>query len=277
MTLSERNDVLKGGIILSLICLVICIVASVKVIPVYPSMEQEITVRSGGIFHILAEKPFNVKLLAVNCCIMVSVLFSLLSIILIYFSFEKTQSPEILFIAFFAASFAPETLRLIIPLGKTYDIPSLYYLMVSRIILFCRCFGIFSLFAAGMYAVGFGAQRQRNVIMVITVIALFIALGVPVDTQTWNAGLNMISGYTKMFLLIEIGTFIFTTISFFIVAWLRGSREFVYIGTGAVLVFLGRNILLGADTWVGSVAGPVSLVLGTWLICKNLHKVYLWL
>ena len=277
MTLSERNDVFKGGIVISLICLLICIAASIKVIPVYPSMEQEVIARSRGIFHTLAEKLFNAQFLAVNCCIMVSVLFSFLSIFLIYFSFEKTQSPEILFIAFFAASFAPETLRLIIPLGHIYDIPSLYYLMVSRVILFCRCFGIFSLFAASMYAVGFGAQRQRNVIMVIVVIALFIALGVPVDNQTWDAGLNMISGYNKMFFLIEIGTFIFTTISFFIVAWSRGSREFVYIGTGAVLVFFGRNILLGADTWAGPAAGTVSLVLGTWLICKNLHKVYLWL
>jgi hypothetical protein len=40
---------------------------------------------------------------------------------------------------------------------------------------------------------------------------------------------------------------------------------------------LGRNILLSADTWVGAAAGPVCLVIGTWIICQNLHKVYLWL
>jgi hypothetical protein len=277
MTLSVRNIAFKGGIILTLFFLLLCIAASVKVIPVYPSMEQEIIPRSRGVFHDIAEKPLNVKLLAVHCCIAVSVLYSLLTIILIYFSFEKTQSPEIVFIAFFAAAFAPETLRLIIPLGRVYDIPSLYSLLASRAILFSRCFGIFSLFAASMYAAGFKSQRQRNVIIIITVTALFIALGVPIDTLAWDSGLNMVSGYTSMFLLIEIGTFLFTTVSFFIAAWSRGSREYAYIGTGAVLVFLGRNILLNADTWVGAAAGPVCLAVGTWLICKNLHKVYLWL
>jgi putative Mn2+ efflux pump MntP len=108
------------------------------------------------------------------------------------------------------------------------------------------------------------------------VTALFIALGVPIDTQAWDSGLNMVSGYS-MFLIIEIGTFLFSTVSFFIAAWSRGSREYAYIGAGAVLVFLGRNILLKADTWVGAAAGPVCLAVGTWLICKNLHKIYLWL
>jgi hypothetical protein len=277
MTLSVRNIVFKGGVILSLFFLLLCIAASVKVIPVYPSMEQEIVPRSRGVFHDIAENPLNVKLLAVHSCIAVSVLYSILTIILIYFSFEKTQSPEILFVVFFAASFAPETLRLILPLGRLYDIPSLYSLLASRVILFCRCFGIFSLFAASMYAAGFKSQRQRNVIIIITVTALFIALGVPIDTQAWDSGLNMVSGYTSMFLLIEIGTFLFSTASFFIAAWSRGSREYAYIGAGAVLVFFGRDILLGADTWAGVAAGPLCLAVGTWLICKNLHKIYLWL
>jgi hypothetical protein len=240
-------------------------------------MEQEIALRSRGVFHEIAEKPLDVKLLAVHCCIAVSVLYSFFTLIFIYFYFEKTQSPEILFVAFFAASFAPESLRLILPLGRVFDIPSLYSLMASRVIMFCRCFCIFSLFAASMYAVGFKSQRQRNVILIIIVTALFIALGVPIDTQTWDSGLNMVSGYTSMFLLIEIGAFLFSTASFFITAWSRGSREYAYIGTGSVLVFLGRSILLAADTWVGFAVGPVCLVIGTWLICKNLHKVYLWL
>jgi hypothetical protein len=277
MTLSVRNIVFKGGIILSLFFLLLCIAASVKVLPVYPTMEQDIGLRSSGLFHVLVEKTLNAKLLAVHCCIAVSVLYSFLTIILIYFSFEKTQSPEILFVAFFAAAFAPETLRLIIPLGRVYDIPSLYSLLASRVILFCRCFGIFSLFAASMYASGFKSQRQRNVIIIRIVTALFIAIGVPIDTLAWDSGLNMVSGYTSMFLLIEIGTFLFSTGSFFIAAWSRGSREYAYIGAGSVLLFLGRNILLNADTWVGSAAGPVCLLIGTWLICQKLHKVYLWL
>jgi hypothetical protein len=149
--------------------------------------------------------------------------------------------------------------------------------MASRIILFGRYFGLFSLFTASVYAVGLKAQKQRNIITIIAVITLIIILGVPVDTQAWDSSLNMITGYTSMFRLIETGAFLITTISFFIAAWLRSSRDFIFIGAGAVLALLGRNILLSAGTWVGLPAGLLFLVIGTWLICTSLHKIYLWL
>jgi hypothetical protein len=277
MTLSERNLVFKLGIVLSFLCLLISISISMKVFPVYASMETEITRRSEGVFRTLIEKFFEVKLLAVHGCILVSVLYSFFSIIFIYYFFEKTQSPEILFVVFFVASFSLEALRLILPLGRVYEFPSLYQLTASRIILFSRYFGIFSLFTAGVFASGFKSQQQRNIIMIITVTTLIITLGVPIDTQTWDSSLNMINGYTSMFRLIEAGTFLLTIISFFIAAWSRSSPEFVFIGVGSALAFLGKNILLNADTWMGLPIGLLFLVAGTWLICTRLHKVYLWL
>jgi len=277
MTLSGRNNIFKAGIILSSLCLLICIGASIKAIPVYARMEKEITHRSEGIFQAFIGKYFDAKLLAVHCGILVLVLYSFLTIILIYYFFEKTKSPEILFVVFFAASFSLEALRLILPLGWVYDYPSLYSLAASRIILFGRFFGIFSLFTASIYGAGFEMQRQRYVIIIITVISLLIAMGIPIDTQTWDSGLNMIMGYTGMFRLIDFGTFLITVISFFIASWSRGPRGYIFIGAGSILVFLGRNILLNADTWAGLPLGLPLLAVGTWLICTNLHKIYLWL
>jgi hypothetical protein len=240
-------------------------------------METEITRRSEGIFRTFIGKFLDAKLSAVHCCISAAVLYSFFSIILIYYFFEKTQSPEILFVVFFAASFSLEALRLVLPLGRIYEIPSLYQLTASRIILFSRYFGIFSLFTAGVVTGGFKTQKQRNIIMVITVTTLIITLGVPIDTQVWDSSLNMINGYTSMFRLIETGTFLITAISFFIAAWSRSSHEFIFIGAGSVLAFLGRNILLNTDTWIGLPIGILLLATGTWLICTKLHRVYLWL
>jgi hypothetical protein len=244
---------------------------------VYAPLEQEIARRSGGLFQILTGKLFNTNLLAVHWGIVGLVLYSFLSIILIYYFFEKTQSPEILFVTFFAASLAPEAMRLLLPLSHVYEIPSLYLLTASRVTLFGRYFGLFSLFTASIYAVGFKAQQQRNVVLIIAVITLIITLGVPIDTGTWDSSLNMISGYTSMFRLIEVGAFLTTVLSFFIAAWLRSSREFVFIGTGSVLALLGRHILLNADAWAALPAGLLLLTIGTWLICTKLHKIYLWL
>ena len=277
MSLSTRNLIFKLGIVFSLLCLLIGIAASSKVTPIYAQMETEITRRPEGFLQAFIEKFTDAELLAAHCGIVASVLYSLLSIIFIHYSFEKTQSPEILFVAFFAASFSLEALRLILPLKWVYEIPSLYVLAASRVILFGRYFGIFSLFTASVYATGFRVQKQRNVITITTVITLIIVLGFPIDTQTWDSSLNMINGYLSVFSLIEMGTFLIATISFFIAAWSRGSREFIFIGVGIVFAFLGRNLLLNADTWEALPVGLLFLVTGTWLICTRLHKVYLWL
>jgi hypothetical protein len=80
-----------------------------------------------------------------------------------------------------------------------------------------------------------------------------------------------------MFTLVEIGIILITMVSFFISAYTRGAREYLYIGLGAVLVFIGRNLLLAADTWVTPFPGLAALAAGTWFICRQLHRVYLWL
>jgi hypothetical protein len=277
MTLSARNNAFKLEIALSFLCLLLCVFASTQVIPAYALMENETIRRSGGLLQAFTGKFFGTQLLAAHGCIAALVLFSFFSIILIYHFFEKTQSPEILYVAFFAASLSLETLRLVLPLSWVYEIPLVYQLTAARIILFGRYFGLFSLFMAGVFATGYKAQKQRNVIMVIAVTTLIIILGIPIDTQTWDSSLNMISGQISMFRLIEAGTLLITAMSFFIAAWSRSSREFTFIGMGSVLAFCGRNILLSSDIWMGVPIGLALLITGAWLICTRLHKIYLWL
>jgi hypothetical protein len=80
-----------------------------------------------------------------------------------------------------------------------------------------------------------------------------------------------------MFRMIDAGVLLITMASFFMSAYSRGDREYIFIGVGSLMVFAGRNILLGADTWISPLPGALLLVLGTWFICTCLHKVYLWL
>ncbi|MDR0315416.1 MAG: hypothetical protein LBH97_00785 [Treponema sp.] len=277
MTLPGRNVIFRVGILLAALCLLAIIAASFIVVPVYSVMETENTRRSDGFFQAIIIPFLGNNLFAVHAAIIASAMYALFSIILTYSFFEKTQSPEILFIVFFVSSFALEAVRLLLPLSYVYEIPSLYLLMAFRILLFGRCFGIFSLFIASVYAAGFNVQKQRTVLLVIAGATLIITLGVPIDTQTWDSTLNTISGHTSLFRLIEAGTFFITIISFFIAAWSRGTTEYTRIGLGTVLVYVGRNLLIFGDTWAGPVVGLPLLAAGTWLICTQLHKIYLWL
>jgi hypothetical protein len=203
------------------------------------------------------------------------VLFSLAGIIMILSFFEQTSAPEILYIAFFTVSFAFETIRLILPLQSMYDIPSFYTLLASRILLFARFFGIFSLFAAGICAAGLEVQMTRNVILVIIVAAL-VLIGVPIDAQSWDTSLNVSYGFSSMIGLIEIIVFFITIASFLIAVNVRGSREYAYIGIGIMIALAGRYLLLYFDNWAGPIPGILMLSFGTWFACSKLHKIYLW-
>jgi hypothetical protein len=277
MTLSGRNAIFKAGIAIAAAGTLMIFTAVFTIIPVYPAISGGIIQRSPGIIQSFIGRFFEPNPYAPFVSMIGAGLYALITLALIHYFFEKTQSPEILFFALFVLSFSFEVIRLMVPLHKIYKISPFYLIMLFRILLFSRYFGIFSLFAASVYAAGLEVQKQRNIILIIALAAMVIVMGVPIDTLSWDSSLSMINGYTSLFRMIEAGMLLITVISFLISAYTRGSREYISIGAGAFLVLLGRNILLSADTWVSPIPALAVLAVGTWLICTQLHHVYLWL
>jgi hypothetical protein len=277
MTLYGRNVLFRVEIIISALFIAGTVILAFKVLPICPAVMEESVRRSPGIIQgliasFLAPSPYVPFISLAGGGI-----YSFVTLVLIYVSFEKTQAPEILFITLFVLSFSFEAVRLLTPLQKIWVIPSVYLLLASRILLFGRFFGIFALFAAGVYAAGLEVQKQLNVILIIVFISLFISLGIPIDILTWDSSFSMINGYLSLFRMTETVILVITMMSFFISAWSRGTPEYIAIGTGSFLVYAGRNILLSGDTWISPVPGLLLLAAGAWLICTKLHKVYLWL
>ncbi|MDR1863123.1 MAG: hypothetical protein LBQ67_04290 [Treponema sp.] len=277
MTLSIRNNCFKAGITLSSLSFAAVAAVVFVVMPAYPAAADEAVRRSAGMFrgfleHLAPPAPY-----APFASMMGAVLYSLVSIILIYFLFEKTQSQEILFFSFFVLSLTVESFRIIIPLKIVYGFSAVYCVMAARVLVFSRYFGLFSLFASSICAAGLEVQKQRNTVMVAALTALVIAMGIPVDGLSWDSSLIMLTGYTKMFTIVEGSLLFFAVISFFIAAYNRGSRDYIFIGIGTLLVFIGRNILLNADAWLAPLPGLIILATGTWFFCTRLHQIYLWL
>jgi hypothetical protein len=273
MTLSGRNIIFRIEILLAALGFVFIALTAFTVIPACPAIAGEASRRIPGIFQrFLEADPY-----APFASLAAAAAYALVSLVLIYYFFEKTQAPEILFVTLFALSFSAEGMRIITLLQGTRVIPALYLLMFSRILLFGRLFGLFSLFAASVYAAGLDQQKERDIIFIIAIITLLISLRVPIDVLTWDSSYNMISGYTSLFSMVEIGMFLITVISFFIAAWSRGAAEYVAVAIGSFLTFAGRYLLISADTWLSALLGILLLVAGTRFICTRLHKVYLWL
>jgi len=277
MTLSERNTFFKMGIILSSICTLFVTVSSFFIIPVYSQIMTEYTRRSGNIFQFITGFFLKNNNYAVYFSLAAAVIYSLVSIIVIHFFFERTSSPEILYIAIFTISFAMEAVRFILPLQYIFTFSLFYVVLAAKILLFVRFFGIFSLFTAGLCAAGLEVQKTRNAVFLMIVAALVITLGVPIDGSNWDTSLNIINSYNSMFSLVSAAVFITTLISFFIAAKIRDSREYVYIAIGAGLALAGRGFLINVDNWTSLVPGIILLSIGTVILCSKLHKIHLWL
>jgi hypothetical protein len=269
--------IFRIGIVLALVLLAGVVLAAFVILPLYPEMTAAAASRSSGLIQTLTAYFFPPMPYVPFATVLFSLVYALASVILIYYFFEKTPSPEILFFALFVLSFAGEGVRIMAPLRQAYNLPGLFLVISFRVLLFSRCFGLFSLFAASVYAAGLETQKQGNIVFIVALASLVISLGGPVDGLSWDSSLALVSAYASMFKLVEGGIMLITMVSFFIAAYSRGTREYVFIGLGSFLVFGGRHLLFNADTWVTPVPALGLLVAGTWLICVQLHRVYLWL
>jgi hypothetical protein len=277
MTLSSRNLIFKAGIAFSLAILVFLLAVSSAALPFYPELLRKAVSRPSGFMAMPGAGFMAPAPLVPYITTIAAVLYALITIIFIFYYFEKTQSPEILFIAFFAVSFSFEAARIMPPLRMVLELPGVSLSLAQRFLLFGRYFGIFSIFTASVCAAGLELQSQRSAILIITLFALVIAMGIPVDGFSWDSSLSMIAGYSGMFSLLEAALALITAISFLVAAQARGSREYIFIGAGAFIALLGRGLFLRADTWIAPLPGLVCLVLGTLFICSKLRQIYLWL
>ena len=277
MTLSVRNNFFKGGIILASLSLGLVVFAGYLAYPAFPGAALSAAMRSQGIMQSLIERFAEASVYIPFWAMVCAVLYSLISVIMILYYFEKTQSPEILFIGFFVLSLAFEFTRIVIPLGRIFSFPAEYLVTASRVLLFGRHFGLFSLFAASVYAAGLDSQNQQNIFSVLILASLVIALNIPIDSRVWDSTFLLWNGYSSMFHILEIGILIVSMATFFISAYNRGSSNYVYIGAGAFLMLAGRNILINSDTLIALIPGAIALVIGTLLVCAKLHQEYLWL
>jgi hypothetical protein len=277
MTLSARNRLLGVGIGLSFLLGAGFAVNAPAVWKAAPAALAAASVRSTGLLQniggLLARPSAYAWAAAVATC----VLYAFITLGLLYYLFEKTQAPEILFFAFFALSFSLETLRCAIPLGLANDWPPAYAASAARILAFGRLFGLFALFTASVYAGGMNYQKHGRVLVIIGVVALLIASRLPLDGSAWTSAAGLVPGYASMAAASEYAIAAIACLSFLVAAFTRGAPEFAYLGVGSLAALIGREGLLNADNWISFPLAALALAAGTWLTTRKIHAYYLWL
>lgn len=277
MTISTRNRILGAGILFSAIPIVAVVLFIKDIYALYPSLTALAFRRSQGLIQYLLVPFFPPAAHASLAAVLTALAYAFISTGLIYYFFEKTQSPEILFFALFTASFSAEGARIVLPLVQGRELPQAYAVMAARILFFARQMGMFSIFMAGVYAAGLEFQKHGSLVLILAAVSLTMATGIPMDGLSWDSAMTIIPGYGTMFSNVDKGIYIITFLSFAIAAYTKGSREYMETTIGSVLVFIGRDGLLHADTWIAVPAAITALIAGTWLISTRLHRYYLWL
>jgi hypothetical protein len=277
MTLAQRNLYFKGGIALAFVCLALLGIFAAKILPLFPELCGEALYRTAQVLQNPAADIFPAAPMASFAALAIALVYALFALALVFFLFEKTHAPEILFFGLFALSFAFEILRILVPLQRLYSFSYSLLFTGSRLLFFGRLFGVLSLFVASLFAVGIDIQKQGQVVIAMLFAVLLVVLRIPISGQSWDTSLAMISGYSSMIHLTEMILMGITILSFLVAAYTKEIKEYYIIALGVLLISLGRTLLIPADTWAASALGFVLLITGTWFSAQRLHSIYLWL
>ncbi|MDR2601574.1 MAG: hypothetical protein LBC53_03875 [Spirochaetaceae bacterium] len=275
MILLQRTSLIKFGLAFSLAAFAGILAISPKLIPLFESLTPQASQRAGSPARALFFK--STLDIVPYFSLLAALIFACIMLFCILYFFENTSSPEIHCFELFAFSFAFEIFRVVLPLKNIYMLSPFYLMTAERCLAFARLTGIFALFAAGLFASGIETKRKEIFLFPFCVAALIIAIRMPIDIYSFDTSLSSIFGFSKMFHAIEFVLAIITASSFFVGAYLTGSREYIPAGGGVVLLILGKTMLQTADALVLLIISILMIITGFYLFCNNLRKMYMWM
>jgi len=276
MTLAQRNLYFKLGIVLASLSLVLLFMLTGRLLPLLPEYCRAALHRNDGFIQSLAGRFLSPEPIVLLAAWYISSLYALFASLVVFFYFEKTQAPEILFFGLFGVSFVFETLRMLVPLQGIHEFHYAFSIYGTRMLVFGRLFGVLSLFVSSVYSAGLDIQKQGRVIIVMVISILLVSFRLPVDESSYNTTFTMLYAYSSMFRLTETVLAFLTVTSFLVAAYHKGNAEYRPIALAALLVSLGRTMLIRSDTWLTPLPGLILLAAGTWFFTTRLRRIYLW-
>lgn len=114
------------------------------------------------------------------------------------FYFRKISSPEVFFLALFAASLIFEASRAFSVLAIQFDVNSNTILLLSRLYLFGRFMGSLALLAASFHLAGLAFQYQGMLLTAVMLLSAALANYLPLDGTVYIQGFLRGSSYVSL-------------------------------------------------------------------------------
>lgn len=275
MTLAARNTILVIGVILTILALLAFAVAGYALL-LGPYADEELSVpRTQSWFGAQWEVgPLGAyrSLAAVGLVGVVSAAGVTVSARL----FRRVSSAEIYFMTLFLITLSAELFRIGQPLVEVAELPVYVNVLITRLVLFGRLVGAFSLFAAGIYSAGADYPRIGTVTALLVLLAFLIVYFIPVDSERMNATFVHVTGGREGVDLM-LGFLSLGTIANYAIAWWRGHRERGgSIALAIMAVVAGKLLVLHVPALVPLAIGVGLLTAGAASFILVNRSYFLW-
>lgn len=267
MTITVRNNVLRAGLIVSMLVFVgFLVVLAAIYTAATPGRSVSDVLGSKDQFPNLVAL---VRLLAILA-------YSLGGGFLLQRFFRKTVSSEMFFFTFFVISMSLEAFNAGQILLQLNDTATYYGVILTRVACFGRSFGVFCLLISGLYATGIEYQKYEVVLGIALLLAFALAFSIPIDSSTFLPTLVYRTGGSTQLLAIFFGLELLAVLNFLLSAFLSQTRDYVMMAAGLAMVIAGVDLLFFVAGLTWGIVGFILLVAGTVVFGNRTHAVYLW-
>lgn len=202
-------------------------------------------------------------------------LFAFLANLSVRTLYRRTDSAELLFIMLFCLSLSLEAWRLGNLIFQAFGLPQYLNVVVTRVVLFSRFFGLLCLLVSSLYAVAMKYTQYSLLIGGMAVLAFTLAGILPLDTSLYEATFLYKLGDRQGYFFVRLILAALMVINFFVAARLRRSRRFAVAAIAGLFLFVGRELLQYGIAPLPILVGTTLLIVGYVFLVRQIVVFYL--
>lgn len=213
-----------------------------------------------------------------------SVLFSLIflqffipiTLLILYFNFEKTQSSLIILFSAFLLGNQFEISRLLIALLNLKQTYSYIYLLLGNLALMGKLVSLFSFFLIASECKDSQKLDIEIDLIIIFAISIFITACIPLNTNVNTKTFAIKYCFPTIVIVLFISAILLTVITFIFSYRDTENKSIIRLLISYIHIIIGQHLLTDTDILAFIIAGAALLIIGTRLYMKALHRMYLW-
>jgi hypothetical protein len=190
--------------------------------------------------------------------------------------FRRITASHLLFLYLFLFSLSGELLKAFSLILQYHGAYQSLILIISRISIGVYFVGLLSGFTISLYFLGVKYQHQGTAMVLILIIASFIAISLPLDTTGVDGNFMYQTAFFSEMIFVVGGILLLTLLGYISHLWESFSRRESLRVLFAMMFLVGHSVLHFSTLGIGSFIGGVMLAVGLSFYFIQLFYDYFW-